>query len=538
MIRTLLALALLVPSLRAADDAPITTDKGEIGKLLRLWAVQKSAAGNGGDWYDNRDGEHSPLDIKIWPQLQKVKYSEADIKARRHWALQPRTLPHVTFGNSSTSAPPTAGGSNPRMYYLAADGVSLLANHYRKNNLYIYPEHRDHDPGRNGIGPEGEDGWGDLYPTNTPYLLISQGSSGSDQPFMRAIPFTLAAFDPEVKKLLIEKGLLMPTIQHLFRTTNKALKNKDDYFTGLAHPTVFEGKNVDALAMVRAAHALSRETIPPLAVLKVLKEDTPLNGRDFFDLPGRTEKLADTAHVVARVWRGRAPTRTVVLSAADSSDLNGKPLTYRWVLLRGDPEAVKITPRGKGNGEAEISLKRPQRRPIAPGSPMESSRVDIALFADNGRVASVPAFFTFVALEDEEHQENRVRHGVTTTLKVKDKKTGEVKEVTRRNYVDPRLSTPKNWTDTYDAEGGWIRTEGKKETAFTPEGWMITARDDRKRPLKAVTVTYKQAAGQPGMINSNPLTYEAGDEEITFAYVDGKRTIKERVKLRERMPSR
>jgi hypothetical protein len=277
-------------------------------------------------------------------------------------------------------------------------------------------------------------------------------------------------------------------------------------------------------------------------VLKVLKEDEPVNGRDFFDLPGRSEKLADTAHVVARVWRGRAPTRTFVLSAADSSDVNGKPLTYRWVLLRGDPEAVQIMPRNKGIGknnvEAEIVLKRPQRRPIAPGSVMESSRVDIGLFAENGTVASVPAFFTVVALEDEEHTENRVRYGVTTTIKVKDKKTGVERDETRRNYVDPRLSTPKNWTDTFDAEGGWIRTEGKKETAFTPEGWMITARDEMKRPLKAVTVTYKQAAGKPGMINNNPLIYEAGDEEITFAYVEGKRTIKERVKLRERGPSR
>jgi len=72
-----------------------------------------------------------------------------------------------------------------------------------------YPEHRDHDVGLNGDGG----GYGDVYPTNTPYLIASQGSSGSDQPFMRAIPFTLAAFRPEVKKKLVETGLLMPTIQ-------------------------------------------------------------------------------------------------------------------------------------------------------------------------------------------------------------------------------------------------------------------------------------------------------------------------------------
>ncbi len=50
------------------------------------------------------------------------------------------------------------------------------------------------------------DGYGDLYPTNTPYLIISQGSSGSDQPFMRAIPFTLAASAPRSRRCWSMKG--------------------------------------------------------------------------------------------------------------------------------------------------------------------------------------------------------------------------------------------------------------------------------------------------------------------------------------------
>src|SRR5262245_29956604 len=105
---------------------PITTDRGEIGKLLAQWWKEGTAAGNVGDWYDNRDGEHSPLDLSPWPQLQKVKYSDEDIKARRHWALQPRTLPHVVFGNSSTSAPPNLSGSNVRSYYCSSAGLALL----------------------------------------------------------------------------------------------------------------------------------------------------------------------------------------------------------------------------------------------------------------------------------------------------------------------------------------------------------------------------------------------------------------------------
>ena len=91
-------------------DRPIGVGGGEVGDLLRQWWRDEGAAGNVGDWYDNRDGEHSPLDLRPWPQLQKAHYTPADVKARRHWALTLGARPHVTFGNSSTSGPTQANG--------------------------------------------------------------------------------------------------------------------------------------------------------------------------------------------------------------------------------------------------------------------------------------------------------------------------------------------------------------------------------------------------------------------------------------------
>src|SRR5438270_9236108 len=41
---------------------------------------------------------------------------------------------------------------NPRSYYTTQTGLLFLYNQYTRNNLYIYPEHRDHDPGHNGRG--------------------------------------------------------------------------------------------------------------------------------------------------------------------------------------------------------------------------------------------------------------------------------------------------------------------------------------------------------------------------------------------------
>src|SRR5262249_17003906 len=160
------------------------------------------AAGHVGDWYDNRDRGHSEMDLRPYPQLQKVVYSAEDVRLRRDYALQTRVLPPVVFGNSSTSAPPEEAGSNVRTYYAPPNRLPFLHHTYRRSNLSVYPEPRDHDPGHNGPG----EGYGDLYPTNTPYVITSQGSSWSDLPFLDALAATLAAFRPEVKKKLVETG--------------------------------------------------------------------------------------------------------------------------------------------------------------------------------------------------------------------------------------------------------------------------------------------------------------------------------------------
>jgi hypothetical protein len=415
----LMVLAVPVAAQDSPADHPVATAPGKVGDLLRQWWKEKTAAGNTGDYYDNRDGGHSDLDLAPWPQLRRVAYSNEDIKRRQNWAAQTVLLPHVVFGNSSTSAPPTAGGSNPRFYYTSALGMSFLHDQYRKNNLYIYPEHRDHDPGHNGHGPEGE-GWGDLYPTNSPYLIISQGSSGSDQPFLRALPSVLAAFRPEVKRRLVDSGMLMPTIQWLLRTTNRHLKNRDEYLTGKAHPTVFDGGMVDELALVEQAHALTLDRLPPLAQIRVVEEQHPRPGIEYFDL-ATSEKLADTSGVVARVFRGKNQTRRLVVSADNSFDLNDKTLTFKWVVLRGNPAAIQIKPRDEAGSSAEITVAWQPRRPTAPRSALESNRIDIGVFAHNGTHYSPPAFVTFYTLDNESRAydaEGRLReigygHGAT-----------------------------------------------------------------------------------------------------------------------------
>ena len=380
-----------------ADVPPVTKSHGEVAELLKKWFAEGTAAGNIGDIYDNRDREHSGLDMSQYPQLQKFKYSKEELDKRADWALFGGVRQGIVFGNSSTSAGAYEGGSNPRRAYSMPQGLEVLYRQYSSNNVYMYPEHRDHDPGHNGVN----DGYGDLYPTNTPFVIISQGSSGTDQPFMHAVPKTLAALRPAVKKILAEKGMLMPAVQMILRYTNKHLTDPaKDYVSGKAHPSVFEGSWVNDVAMVKLAHEFTPESMPPLVKLSIVEEDKPRDGLDFFE-PGATEVLANTPAVIARIFRGRQYTRRIVVSAKDSVDLNQKPLKYYWSVLRGDPAKISIKPHNEAGTEVEIVVTYQERSPISLGSPMESNRIDIGAFAHNGTYFSAPAFITFFSLDHE-----------------------------------------------------------------------------------------------------------------------------------------
>ena len=374
---------------------PISAAKSQLGDLLRKWFAEGTAAGNDADWYDNRDRGHSHLDLGLYPQLRKVDYTDAERNRNIDYALQGRVLPLVVFGNSSTSAAVAAGGSNPRRAYSMPAGLAMLYAQYTHNNLYVYPSHMDHNVGHNGAG-----GYGDLYPTNTPCVIISQGSSGTDRPFMEAVASTLAAFRPEVKRRLVEAGLLMPTVQMILRRTNPQAPTLQDYLTGKAHPTVFEGFRVSDLKMAEMAHAIEADAIPPMVQLRAVEESRPVRGRDFFDLAD-SERLGDTPAVIARVFRGRDRDRRIVVSAEASFDLNKRPLTYHWVVLRGDASRIRLKALNEAGSVCEVTVSWHERRPVARGSALESNRIDIGVFVRNGVYYSAPGFLTFLCLDDE-----------------------------------------------------------------------------------------------------------------------------------------
>lgn len=373
--------------------AQVTSRTDTVGKWLNEWHAAGTAAGLSEITYENRDGKHSPLPPGLYPQLQTF---QPDAKSG------PPTGPAVvlrlnpTVGNCSMSAPADKGGSLPRMYQMDPSGQKFLMMQYLANNLMIYPEHQDHDPGANGIG-----GYGDMYPSNNACTLITQGSSGSDQPFLKAILATLAAFPPDTQRTLIQKRLLIPTVQSLFRQANRQVKTETDYFTGKAHPVVFDAADLDEEKMVRLAHEMRPPMIPPVVQMEVLKETAGAEGKDFFEAgKPHPSKLADTPVSIARIMRERSSESTLVISARKSADLMGRPVKLQWHLLQGDPRFVSL------ESSPEVPEARVRVRwqpPIQSVRGLLSHRIDIGVFASNGISTSAPAFITFYLLPNERH---------------------------------------------------------------------------------------------------------------------------------------
>ena len=268
------------------------------------------------------------------PQLAFVAYAPAARAADLDYGLNDRLLfDRPTFGNSSTAvtggpalAQPAAAGADPRRRHRPAPA---LAERRARNQLYVYPAHTD-------FGDE----TGDLFPANTPYLLVSRGSSGSDQPFLEAVAMILAAFRPDTKARLVEEGLIVPTVQMVFRRSLQNVLSREDYFSGAAHPAAFDGFEINAARMVSLANAIEPGAIPPQVRIRMLEEELGAEGVDYFGAgPLRAALRHPRRHRPHLALQGRAahacsspPRRPATRTAA--------PLAFHWRLLQGDPAQV------------------------------------------------------------------------------------------------------------------------------------------------------------------------------------------------------
>lgn len=450
---------------------------GKAGEKLLAWQEEGTASGNWGDLYDNLDRGHSTIDRKMFPGLTPVRYGREAISngIDNVGATLFTFTGQIVIGNSSTAL--TEGPSWRSVARLAQlENMRYLLQQYLNNQVYVYPQHRDYLPTIAG----------DTFPSRTPYLYISPGSSWTDRPILNALAAALAAMRPETKALVIRRHLVAPVLRYLIYSSQKDIFRRADYLVPSSHPIVLDGNKIDMARLVEAAHSLETNSLPPLVGLRLLAEEGAGKepGVDYFDL-ARGERLADTPFAISRVFRGMEYTRKYTLEAIPVNSRADRPLTYHWLVVQGDGEKIRIRPRDDSHKTVDIELDY-HEAPFDTPFGMPSSRVEIALIADDGVHFSPEAFFTcfFLANEKRIYSEKHSILGVDYT-------------VGKSNYVDPVVSLPKDWRDiyVYDHGGkpsGWTRIrDGAEPEAFNALGEKNVKPPMDGKPAKTVPVKYE-----------------------------------------------
>lgn len=443
------------PSLPVVDPTDTSPEALQLTRLVARGISQ----GFDRILYDNRDRGHSTLVQSLFPNLTFLRYDAPFIDKKLDYGLAgPVLIRSIVFGNSSTAI--TAGKRQRSLVRFAMTrkgGAAQAFRDYTNNSIYIYPEHKDHDEV-------------DLFPANWPYTIISQGSSFSDGPFLRAVAMTLAALPSDTRDMLEASGLVAPTIQMILRRNLTLVRTRANYVSPVAHPAVVSHKWLQTGRMIAHAASLRPEDIPPLVRLNILEEEFVQHA----GLAGLDEHLFTTPSAIARVWRNLEWERQMVVTAKDTKDPNDHPLSFQWVLLRGDPKRVRIEPLDPDGLSARITMNWHDSFAVPPRNAADdiartASRVDIGVFAWNGRSDSAPSIISVTFPTHQQRAYAAGPDGVTRLQSI------DYDAVGRKAAFDPVLHWSAPWSDrfTYSPDGellGWMRDQGELQLQFDAAG--------------------------------------------------------------------
>jgi YD repeat-containing protein len=486
--------------------APGDAYRGPEAAAISGWLREGTAAGASGVLYANRDNNTQPLDIARFPGLLRLGYAQEMIDRRLNIGL-PNTLfasddgqrlipviGHSSMGYLNSPywrSQPRAVCGDPRQATLHS--VFLLGG-----QLFFYPTYDDY----NALT-------GDLFPANTPYFIAVAGQLNAERPFVEAAAAALSALRPDTRAALARNSALMPTLQMLFRASQRTVSKREDYLTGLAHPPAFQAENLDVARLVRMAHALTTNDIPPVVILNVQRETQLLPDRDFFDIL-RSEQLFDSPLAVARIFRGAARTRTLeVQTICPRADAK-----LHWVVLQGDPAKVTFSPCATNSNlmRLTIAYHAPFSAPAGNGKSVKTARVDIGVIAETASGYSTPSFISFCFLGNE--QRVYAADGRILSIDYSRPQTA---------YTDPLMSFTRNWKDSYQYDAqkrltGWTRTRGLRAERFTAYGHLIVSTDAAGRATRAHVVRYLPRRIKLDDTNEGLPDLAQVDDNIEVAY--------------------
>lgn len=330
--------------------------------------------GNSSDIYFNRDGGHSMVAVTNFPGLTAVGLDQEGAARGANLDIPNMRFDYPVFGNCSRAL--TVGPmwrSLPRMLTTGeARKLVLMEKFYLTNQIWAFPVVNDY-------GPLGTNG--DVFASVTPYWIPVVGKSWSDLPFVNAALRTSAALKQAgVKNEIVRAGMLGPVMQWLLRTSIKGVDG-DTYLTAKAHPTAFAAKEMDFSRMVAKAKSLTKEAIPPVAIIKNVESGKPLVG----DGRKRSELTYATHFAWAFILRDKEPRRSFKVTASGGDEL-------AFAIVHDERGAAKLS--RTSFDEATVEIDKALMSP--------TNRIDLAVFARkrNGEFGA-PSFVCFGTLDGE-----------------------------------------------------------------------------------------------------------------------------------------
>ena len=242
----------------------------------------------------------------------------------------------------------------------------------------------------------------------------------------------------------------MPTVQMVFRRSLQHVTSRDDYFSGDAHPAAFEGyddqprphgqpRQLDRAptrSRRRCASACSRRTSAPRA------STTSATASPSSSSTRPRPSPASGARRPAR--------RTMIVSAAETRDPNGRPLDLRLAPAAGRP--------GEGHDRARSSDGRQRADHARLARPLPRSPRTTRSSPPASTSASSPTTAcTTAPRRSSAGTSRRTRRAATRPARTARRASSRSTTPTRpaETYADPMLVPRADWRDDYryDADG-------------------------------------------------------------------------------------
>jgi hypothetical protein len=315
-------------------------------------------------WYENRDGYHAGA--SGFENI--IELTTPDISQRiTSWAINVNETYKngIVISNSSTAKSPTeTGGSNTRTPDNGWSWWMLIRENWELGTIQFFPEHGDYD----GL---------DWFKINQPYIVTTQGSSGTEIGELGRCREIVSALTPGVRQWLIENKRVGDVVSYLMRSNTRF-----DYLDAVNHRVVIDGWNTTQ-ADIDLAKSLTVETLPPRLSLHVVSDSNDVRNANGFPLTStiRTPELAGFQRLDG--------TKTRTIEVEVSSD---KPCEIHWIKSQG---VCTITYQSQDKRKATITIPYQCEFPVQTQSgEIVSNRVEVIAVGYDGTHYSSPVFIT------------------------------------------------------------------------------------------------------------------------------------------------